>query len=758
MGITKTKIWEWFEYLQKYTFTIFLFIIMSSIWFVSNSIFYPLTAEIKENFWFALTYITQLDILRYVSSAFITHGEMYFLRALLIIILVVGTLEAKIGSLRTLFIFFLSHIWTLLLFTIIAWIWYFWFSTPLFNWLFITHDVGPSAWYIWCFAALCALSHYRYIWLIVSNLILWWFLLFHISYGMNYVEIIADVLHIIAFQLWFFWVVIYGIYEKYEIKSVSVSLMNIFQSYYPTLLAFFVFLSWLYLSFEWTLPLHPDTEKILKNTIPLPFFEITHFLGSIIGILLIILSFWLKDRTRSSYYLSILLFISAILLSFVKWIDNFIIFLFILLLWLSISSRRYFYRKDSFLHSHINLKDIFLLFIVLSAVLWVWLILYKNVNYAPNIWLYFSWSSDASRFLRSYVALTLISLLYVGIKVLKAQPNIPTFPNKEEMDLLLPIIKKSKKTYPYLIFLWDKYILKSSSWNTFISFSIQWKSAIALKDPVWLVDEYEECILNFKIFCRHNALRCSFYEVSTTHLEIYLNLGFYLIKIWEEAKIRLQNFSLEWKKKQNMRTAQNKFLRDWYSFEYIPQNNISQYISELQRISHNWLTQKKASEKWFSLWKFSLDYISHFSCVVVKNIDWKIIAFMNLWEWGDFQEISWDIMRYDTQAPNWVMEFLFTETILWAKNSGYIYFDIWMAPLWWIISGEWASVWNSFASFIYNNWEKYYNFKWLRSYKEKFSPEWENRYIVVSHKFQVPLILKDISALISWGVVKIFKK
>ena len=49
-------------------------------------------------------------------------------------------------------------------------------------------------------------------------------------------------------------------------------------------------------------------------------------------------------------------------------------------------------------------------------------------------------------------------------------------------------------------------------------------------------------------------------------------------------------------------------------------------------------------------------------------------------EGADRAELSIDLMRHTGEAPAGVMEYLFTELMLWGKAEGYRWFNLGMAP------------------------------------------------------------------------------
>jgi phosphatidylglycerol lysyltransferase len=52
---------------------------------------------------------------------------------------------------------------------------------------------------------------------------------------------------------------------------------------------------------------------------------------------------------------------------------------------------------------------------------------------------------------------------------------------------------------------------------------------------------------------------------------------------------------------------------------------------------------------------------------VIKDEAGQIKAFANLWQTAGREELSIDLMRYDPDSPKGIMDFLFTELVLWGQ-------------------------------------------------------------------------------------------
>ncbi|PYQ58272.1 MAG: hypothetical protein DMF58_15960, partial [Acidobacteria bacterium] len=138
----------------------------------------------------------------------------------------------------------------------------------------------------------------------------------------------------------------------------------------------------------------------------------------------------------------------------------------------------------------------------------------------------------------------------------------------------------------------------------------------------------------------------------------------------------------------------------------------------------------------FSLGFFAEKYINQFQVAVVRR-GGRIVSFSNLWTTGHKEELSVDLMRHRSDAPNGVMDYMFLHLILWGQQQGYGTFNLGMAPLSGLENRSLGTV---------------YNFQGLRQYKEKFDPLWEPMYLASPGGLALPRILTNLATLISGGL------
>ncbi len=155
-----------------------------------------------------------------------------------------------------------------------------------------------------------------------------------------------------------------------------------------------------------------------------------------------------------------------------------------------------------------------------------------------------------------------------------------------------------------------------------------------------------------------------------------------------------------------------------------------EFIHQIKEVSDLWLG--KRSEKGFSVSFFDMEYISRFPVGVLMDQNEQIVAFATLPSHQNEEEktIHIDLMRYIPASINGTMDVLFTSIFLWAKELGYHYCSLGMAPLANVgTDGKPKSLYECSARFIYLHGEKLYKFKGLKKYKEKFATDWEPRFI-----------------------------
>ena len=321
----------------------------------------------------------------------------------------------------------------------------------------------------------------------------------------------------------------------------------------------------------------------------------------------------------------------------------------------------------------------------------------------------------------------------------------------EQFEKVKAIVAKSKDTYANLAFLGDKKFLFSHSGNAFIMYAVEGRSWITMGNPVGPEQEWDDLIRQFYEMCHKYGGWPVFYQIQDDKLRFYSDLKLSFLKIGEEGRVCLKDFSLEGGTFKNLRYTCRKFEKEGYVFKVIPPDEIENVMDQLRVVSDAWSREKKTREKGFSLGYFDEQYLKLFPIAVVLE-QGKIVAFTNLWRGADKEELSVDMVRYLPRSPYGLMDYLSIQSILWGKQQGYNWFSLGMAPLSGLEEQTSGRRWNQVATFVFRYGEHFYNFQGLRRYKEKFRPDWQPKYIVCPGGLAVPRILINLVSLSSGGL------
>ncbi|MFA7567048.1 MAG: bifunctional lysylphosphatidylglycerol flippase/synthetase MprF [Alkalispirochaeta sp.] len=524
----------------------------------------------------------------------------------------------------------------------------------------------------------------------------------------------------------------------------------------PRILAFVVFLSGAVLLFSGATPALEARINILTRYVPLAIVESSHFLASIVGILLVLTARAIVKRIDSAYFISIALLVTATVLSLLKGLDYEEAAISIFLLLMLLPARRQFYRKSTqLLFSADHGWNLAIVFVV-SCSIWLTFFSYKHVEYSNELWWIFAVKGHASRSLRAIAGVVVVALLISFGRLLR--PAYRDNPSESvDWDRVRNIVNTSENTDAKLALLGDKRFVFSKSRRSFIMFGLSGRSWISMGDPCGDPDETVELLWKFKSMADKYGAWPVFYEVAAANVHRYLDMGLSAFSMGEEARVPLNGFNLSGSAMKQLRYTCNHLRKEGLEFQIVPAESVPQLLPELKTVSDEWLDHKNTREKGFSLGLFDEAYLSEFPVAIVKSTE-GIVAFCNVWLGGGMNEISVDLMRYRSNAHKGIMDFLFVSLMVWGSAMGYRWFNLGMAPLSGLDNPEAATAWNRLGTLVYRNAEHFYHFQGLRQYKEKFHPVWVPRYLASPGGFSLPRILADIASLQNYGLMGVLTK
>jgi phosphatidylglycerol lysyltransferase len=495
----------------------------------------------------------------------------------------------------------------------------------------------------------------------------------------------------------------------------------------------------------------------LYRILPLGVIEVSHLAASAIGVGLIVLARALFRRVQVAYHISFWLLVAGIVASLLKGLDFEEGIILAVVLGVLTLGKRAFYRPTSILEERFTPAWAVSVAGVIAAAVWILMLAYRHVEYSRELWWTFAFDANAPRALRATLVVVLLATTFLLLNLLQPARPEPAVAKDEDVERARKIIKQSDLTIANAALSGDKRLLFNDAGDAFVMYQVNGRSWIALGDPVGPRGKCEELVWRFRELSDRHGGRTVFYQARGERLPLYVDLGLAALKIGEEARVPLQDFSLEGPARSGLRSDHRRAARGGASFEIVMPEQVPAILPALRKISDAWLADKSTAEKRFSVGAFTEKYVANFPIALVRT-EGSPSAFANLWPTGTKDELSIDLMRFGPDAPRSAMDYLFIELMLWARGQGYRWFNLGMAPLAGLERHPLAPAWHRVGNFVFRHGEHFYNFEGLRRYKGKFDPVWEPRYLVAPGGVALPRILIDVSVLIAGGMKELFAR
>ena len=292
----------------------------------------------------------------------------------------------------------------------------------------------------------------------------------------------------------------------------------------------------------------------------------------------------------------------------------------------------------------------------------------------------------------------------------------------------------------------DKKIFAPEGLNAFLAYRVAGNFAVVLEDPVAETPEnMKECISLFDKFTYDLGLRSIYYRVPEESLQTYMDLSKKSLFLGQEGIVDLTTFSLEGGKNKALRNATNKVIERGYKVSIHQPPIKDGMMQKLKAVSDEWLTSTGRSEIIFSQGMFLWDELKQQTIITVENTEEMVIAFLNVIP--DFApgEATYDLIRKTDDSPNGVMDFILVELFNYLKSKNYTTVNLGFAPL----SGmdDPHNFQERSMKFAYEKIKSFSHYRGLRNFKEKFSPTWNNKYLIYSNDYDlisVPTVLTKV--------------
>lgn len=518
----------------------------------------------------------------------------------------------------------------------------------------------------------------------------------------------------------------------------------------PQAFAFLIFLGGSLLFFSNATPEESHRITRLGELMPLWVLEGSHLLTGVTGAVLLVLARGVQQRLQSAYVLGLVFLGAGTLGCLFKGFDFKEALTLLVVFGALLPCGRYFSRRTSVFQQRYSPIWVTAILFVLLGSIWTGVFNYRYEDYSADLWTTFDIVEDSARFLRSTLGATVTLLVFSIVSLLSPIQPETEFPGPVELDRAQEAAKKSRRASAALALMGDKALYFNKKNDAFLMYAIEGRIWIVLGDPVGEEKEREELAAKFKDLCHRKKMWVLFLLVDPQHFQFYLDMGLTVVKVGEEARVPLKTFRLDTLASADLKSSHQRFKeKEEYTFEVLPEGAKPDLLPELKKVSEEWLSKNKTREMGFSAGFFQDAYLQRFPLAVVRR-EGKVEAFANLLESGVKEEILADLLRSSHEAPAVLEDYLLLETMHWAKEKGFKWFNLGAAPLLDVEESPLAPFKDKIAQ-ILSPYAHMLKLPDIRKEKERFNPEWSPQYLAASANLPLAVAFANSRALIAKG-------
>ncbi len=280
-----------------------------------------------------------------------------------------------------------------------------------------------------------------------------------------------------------------------------------------------------------------------------------------------------------------------------------------------------------------------------------------------------------------------------------------------------------------------------STGGSLFAFMVKGRTALVLGDPIGPAYDVKPALMEFVKYCAANDWSPVLYQTTAAYLAIYRSLAFSSITIGQEAIVDLREFTLNGPAFKGVRNTCNRLGKLGLRAEMLEPPLSDELILQLRIISDEWLSLMHGREKGFALGWFDDDYVRQSRVMIIRSAEGAIDAFANIVPEYQRNEAAIDLMRRRRHVENGTMEYLFASLLLWGRDAGLDSISLGLSALAGVGAESAAPVPEKVLNYIYDHISNFYNFKGLHTFKSKFQPHWEPRYLVYPGNPSLPRAL-----------------
>ncbi|MBS1995235.1 MAG: DUF2156 domain-containing protein [Cyanobacteria bacterium SZAS LIN-2] len=335
-----------------------------------------------------------------------------------------------------------------------------------------------------------------------------------------------------------------------------------------------------------------------------------------------------------------------------------------------------------------------------------------------------TWFIESLRLYGILAGITIVVSAFRPIRyILVTQPK--------ERDLAAAILEKEGRAALDLFkLLPDKSYFFNQTNDAFVAYKVRAEVAIVLGDAVGAREKLKELVQDFTVYCHNNGWKVAFLQTTPDFLDIYHGLGYKSVRVGEDGIVDLEQFTSKTVAKKTFKSVVKKFDKEGYTLTRQVPPHSEALLDEVEEVSRQWLTLPGRRERGFSLGKFDRAELQKDNIFVMRDKDGRALAFVNEIRSYCPGEVTIDMMRHVENSPNGTMDFLFAKLLFFLKDEGFKQFSLGLAALSGVGEDPDASLEEKAMQKIFAHLNRFFSYKGLKAYKDKFDPTWEDRFLV----------------------------
>lgn len=277
--------------------------------------------------------------------------------------------------------------------------------------------------------------------------------------------------------------------------------------------------------------------------------------------------------------------------------------------------------------------------------------------------------------------------------------------------------------------------------------------ALCLGDPVGEKRAVRGLVREFEQQCYQSDWLPAFVHAEPRYEKLYKDSGYSLQKIGEEAIVDAAHFETQVAGNKYFRNIRNRFEKNGYTCELLSPPHHPDVLKRLRAVSDDWLGKPGRTERGFVMGYFSDVYIQQCDVLAARDAAGTIQAFINrLPALFDKEEAGFDMLRHTRDCLTNTNDFILMNFIKLMREQGYARVNLGLSPLVGLEDQVEKTMLDTFLYFAYANGDRFYSFSGLHRFKNKYEPEWSDRF--VAYKGGLRGFTKTINALMRIMQVK----